>query len=130
MDQEATGTVDESADSASQAHAVLCDLRHSITADLYVRLSAAGFTDLTEEDLLTLAAMNLHRTAARELIRQQGITSQTASQSVKKMILHGYVGFRDNPDRPRQSALIVTEQGQAVFEQIQHARRKANPCLQ
>jgi DNA-binding MarR family transcriptional regulator len=120
----------EATDSASQAHAVLCDLRHALTGDLYARLSAAGFTDLTEEDLLTLAAMNLHRTAARELIRQLGITSQAASQSVKKMTMQGYVGFRDNPDRPRQSALIVTEQGQAVFEQIQDARRKANPCLQ
>jgi DNA-binding MarR family transcriptional regulator len=109
--------------SVSQAYGVLCDIRDTITKGLNARLSAAGFSDLTGDDLLTLAAMNLHRSAARELIRQVGITSQMASQSVKKMILHGYVGFHDNPDKPRQSALIVTKRGRAVFEQIQDARR-------
>jgi hypothetical protein len=36
------------------------------------------------------------------------------------MILRGYLSFRDSPDTPRQSALIITERGRAVFEEALH----------
>jgi DNA-binding MarR family transcriptional regulator len=104
--------------SADQAYDILCEIRDTIARSLSARLSAAGFDGLTEVDLLTLAAMNVHRSAARALIRRLGITSQIASQSVEKLILRGYLDTRDNPDKPRQASLITTEQGHAAFEEI------------
>ena len=95
-------------------------MRNAFAKGLGSRLSAAGYDDLTSEDLLTLTAMNLNRSAARALIQELGITGQAGSQSVKKMILHGYLGFRDNPDTPRQSAIVITERGRAVFEEAVH----------
>jgi len=100
-----------------QAFAVLCELRDAIDNGLSSRLSAAGYGDLNGDDLLTLTAMNLNRSQARALIGRLGITGQTGSQSIKKMILRGYLGFHDNPDKPRQSAMIVTDRGRAAFEE-------------
>jgi DNA-binding MarR family transcriptional regulator len=105
--------------SVDQAYDILCEIRDTITRSLSARLSAAGFGDLTEVDLLTLTAMNVHRSAARALIRRLGITSQIASQSVEKLILHGYLDARDNPDKPRQASLITSERGHSAFEEIQ-----------
>jgi DNA-binding MarR family transcriptional regulator len=105
--------------SVDQAYDILCEIRDTITRSLSARLSAAGFGDLIEVDLLTLTAMNVHRSAARALIRRLGITSQIASQSVEKLILHGYLDARDNPDKPRQASLITSERGHAAFEEIQ-----------
>jgi DNA-binding MarR family transcriptional regulator len=102
-------------DSSDQAYAVLCELRDAIDSGLSSRLSAAGYGDLNGDDLLTLTAMNLNRSEARALIGRLGITGQTGSQSIKKMILRGYLGFQDNPDKPRQSAMIITERGRAAF---------------
>jgi DNA-binding MarR family transcriptional regulator len=115
-----SGEKDSQDSSAGQAHSVLCEIRDAITKGLGSRLSAAGYDDLTGDDLLTLTAMNLDRSAARALIQELGITGQAGSQSVKKMILRGYLGFRDNPDSPRQSAIIITERGRAVFEEAVH----------
>jgi DNA-binding MarR family transcriptional regulator len=95
-------------------------MRDAITRGLCSRLAAAGYDDLTGDDLLTVTAMNLDRSAARALIQELGITGQAGSQSVKKLILRGYLGFRDNPDTPRQSAMIITERGRAVFEEAMH----------
>jgi DNA-binding MarR family transcriptional regulator len=126
MDKIASDTSDSSGEKDSQdravgrAHSILCEMRDAITRGLGSRLSAAGYDDLTGDDLLTLTAMNLNRSAARVLIQDLGITGQACSQSVKKMILHGYLGFRDNPDTPRQSAIIITERGRALFEEAVH----------
>jgi DNA-binding MarR family transcriptional regulator len=114
------GEKDSQEASAGRAHSVLCEMQDAITKGLGSRLSAAGYDDLTDDDLLTLIAMNLDRAAARALIQELGITGQAGSQSVKKMILHGYLGFRDSPDAPRQSAIVITERGRAVFEAAMH----------
>jgi DNA-binding MarR family transcriptional regulator len=103
--------------SVDQPYAVLCKMRDALARDLSSRLSAAGYNDLNGDDLLTLTAMNLDRSEARTLIGQLGITSQTGSRSVQKMILRGYLGFHDNPDKSRQSAIIITERGRAAFEE-------------
>ena len=115
-----SGEKDTQGFSAGQAHSVLCEMRDALTKGLGSRLSAAGYDDLNGDDLLTLTAMNLDRSAARALIQELGMTGQAGSQSVKKMILRGYLGFRDNPDAPRQSAIIVTERGRAAFEEALH----------
>jgi DNA-binding MarR family transcriptional regulator len=105
--------------SAGKAYDVLCEIRDAFTRSLNARLSAAGFGDLAEGELLTLAAMHLSRLSSRELIRQLGITSQAASQSFEKLILHGYLGFSDNPDKPRQSTITITERGHVAFKEAQ-----------
>jgi DNA-binding MarR family transcriptional regulator len=118
---EATRVADEIMDDmdspADKAYVVLREMRDAIAAGLGSRLSAAGYGDLDGDDLLTLTAMNLNRSQARTLIGQLGITGQKGSQSVKKMILRGYLGFHDNPDMPRQSAIVITERGLAAFEE-------------
>jgi DNA-binding MarR family transcriptional regulator len=106
--------------STDRARSVLCEMRDAIAKGLGSRLSAAGYDDLTGDDLLTLTAMNLDRSSARGLIQELGITGQAGSQSVKKMILHGYLSFRDNPDTPRQSAIVITERGHAAFQEAVH----------
>ena len=103
--------------STDHAYGVLCELREAIAGDLGSRLSAAGYDDLNDDDLLVLTAMNINRSQARTLIARLGITGQTGSQSIKKMILCGYLGFCDNPDRPRQSTIIITDRGRAVYEE-------------
>src|SRR5579862_7900674 len=90
--------------SVAKAYDVLCDMRDVITRIFDSRLSVAGFGDLTENELLILAAMHLNMSASRALIRQLGINGQIGSQSVEKMILHGYLEFLDNPDDPRRPA--------------------------
>lgn len=109
--------MDDKDTSAGQAYAVLCELREAIARGLGSRLSAAGYGDLSGDDLLTLSAMNLNRLEARTLIGNLGITRQVGSRSIMNMILRGYLGFQDNPDQPRQSAIIITERGRAAFEQ-------------
>jgi DNA-binding MarR family transcriptional regulator len=109
--------MDDMDSSADQAYDVLREMRDAIARGLSSRLSAAGYGDLNGDDLLTLTAMNLNRSEAHTLIRHLGITGQTGSQSIKKMILRGYLGFHDNPDKPRQSAIIITERGRAAFEE-------------
>jgi DNA-binding MarR family transcriptional regulator len=111
------GIMDDMDSSAGQVYDVLCEMRDAIARDLSSRLEAAGYGDLSGDDLLTLTAMNLNRSEARTLIGQLGITGQTGSQSIKKMVLCGYLGFHDNPDKPRQSAIIITERGRAAFEE-------------
>lgn len=108
-------------DTVGQEYDVLCDLRDSIPGILDARLAAAGFGDLTENELLVLAAMNFDRSDARSLIRRLGISSQVGSESVEKMILRGYLDFVDSPDNPRQSALSVTKRGRAAFEECEGA---------
>lgn len=103
---------------ADEAYAVLCQLRDAIAGGLGSRLRAAGYDDLDEDDLLTLTAMNLSRSQARTLIGHLGIARQTGSQSIKKLVLRGYLGFHDNPDKPRQSAIIIAERGRAAFEEV------------
>lgn len=117
---DSSGEKDSQNSTAGQAYGVLCGMRDAIARGLGSRLSAAGYDDLASDDLLTLTAMNLNRSAARALIQELGISGQAGSQSVKKMILRGYLSFRDNPDTPRQSALIITERGRAVFEEALH----------
>jgi DNA-binding MarR family transcriptional regulator len=109
--------MDDKDSSADQAYAVLCELREAIARGLSSRLSAAGYADLNGDDLLTLSAMNLNRLEARTLIGHLGINRQTGSRSIMKMILGGYLSFHDNPDKPRQSAIIITERGRAAFEE-------------
>lgn len=109
--------MDAKESSTDQAFAVLCELRDAIATGLGSRLSAAGYSDLNADDLLTLTAMNLNRSEARTLIGDLGITRQAGSQSIMKMILGGYLGFHDNPDQPRQSAITITERGRAAFEE-------------
>lgn len=108
--------MDDKDTAAGQAYAVLCELREAIAGGLSSRLSAAGYGDLNGDDLLTLSAMNLNRLEARTLIGHLGITRQVGSRSIMNMILRGYLGFQDNPDQPRQSAIVVTERGRAAFE--------------
>ncbi len=126
MDKIASDATDSSGEKDSQdspdgqAYGVLCEVRDAITRGLSSRLSAAGYGDLTGDDLLTLTAMNLNRSEARALIQELGITGQTGSQSVKKMILRGYLGFRDNPDTPRQSAIVITDRGRAAVTEALH----------
>jgi DNA-binding MarR family transcriptional regulator len=103
--------------SAGQAYGVLSGMRDTIPRGLCSRLSAAGYGDLAGDDLLTLTAMNLNRSAARALIQKLGISGHAGSQSVKKMVLRGYLDFSDNPDAPRQSAIIITDRGRAVVEE-------------
>jgi DNA-binding MarR family transcriptional regulator len=103
--------------SAGHAYGVLSGMRDAITRGLCARLSTAGYGDLTGDDLLTLTAMSLNRSAARALIQKLGISGQAGSQSIKRMILRGFLGFRDNPETPRQSAIIITEQGRAVVQE-------------
>lgn len=103
--------------SADQAYGILCEMQDAIARDLMSCLLAAGYGDLNGDDLLTLSAMNINRSEARTLIGQLGITGRTGSQSIKKMILRGYLDFHDNPDQPRQSAIIITERGRAAFEE-------------
>jgi DNA-binding MarR family transcriptional regulator len=125
MDQVASDTPSNSDEknlrdlSADRAYNVLCDIRDAIARNPGSFLSAASFGDLAEIDLLTLAAMNIHRSAARALIRRLEITSQKASQSVEKLIMRGYLDVRDNPDQPRQATLIITERGHTVFAEFQ-----------
>ena len=115
--------MDDMDSSADQAYGVLCEMRDAVAAGLGARLSAAGYSDLDTDDLLTLIAMNLDRSQARTLMAQLDITGQRGSQSVKKMILRGYLGFRDHPDKPRQSAIVITERGRAAFDAAMGALR-------
>ena len=115
-----SGGKDSQDSSPGEAYGVLCGMRDALTRGLGFRLSAAGYDDLSGDDLLTLTAMSLNRSTARALIQELGISGQAGSQAVKKMILRGYLGFCDNPDTPRQSAIMITERGRAAFEEALH----------
>jgi aryl sulfotransferase len=102
--------------SPDPAYAVLCEVRDAITRDLNAHLAAAGFGDVTEDDLLIVAATRLRDSSAPALVRRLGITRQAASQSMETLVLRGYLELRDNPDDSHQPTIIVTERGDAVLD--------------
>lgn len=101
-----------------QAYETLCEVRDSAPQGLNARLSAAGFNDIPEDELLILAAMPLGP-AARLLIRHLGITGQAASQALETLIRRGYLEFRNNPDDARKSTVVLTSQGRAALDHIE-----------
>lgn len=100
-----------------EAYEILCDIRDATERSLNDRLSAAGFDDIPEDALLVLSAMWLNSPAARALIRQLGINSQAASESIETLILRGYLEFWENPDDPRQPAVVFAERGSAAMDE-------------
>jgi DNA-binding MarR family transcriptional regulator len=103
--------------SLQEVYKTLCDVRDATARSINARLSAAGFDDIIGDALLLLLAMRLNSAGTPALIRQLGINSQAASQSIEALILHGYLEIHDNPDNPRKPAVVFTERGSAVLHE-------------
>jgi aryl sulfotransferase len=101
-----------------EPYEALCEVRSLAPLGLNARLSAAGFNDIPEDALLTLAAMP-YGPAARVLIRYLGIASEAASQALETLIWRGYLEFRNNPEDARKPTVVLTNQGRAALDQIE-----------
>jgi aryl sulfotransferase len=99
-----------------QQESFLREVRDASERTLSARLSAAGFADISQNELLVIVAMYMNEAAARELIQKLGIDSQTASQSLETLIQHGYLEFRDDPDGRRPPVTAITRQGYAMLD--------------
>jgi DNA-binding MarR family transcriptional regulator len=95
----------------------LCEMRDAAARSVNARLSAAGFGDIKGDALLLLLAMRLNSAGTAALIRRLGIDGQTAGQSIEELMLCGYLEFQDNPDNPREPAVVYTERGGAVLHE-------------
>jgi aryl sulfotransferase len=102
--------------SLQEAYEILCEVRDSAARSINARLSAVGFDDIPESALPVLCAIGFNGAAARALIRRIGIDGPAASESTETLLLRGYLDFRDNPDNPRQPAVVLTERGRAVLD--------------
>jgi aryl sulfotransferase len=102
-----------------QQESYLREVRAASERTLSVRLSAAGFADISQNALLLLSAMFINEAAARELIRKLGIDSQAAGQSLETLIQDGYLKLPDNSDERRGPDIAITEQGHAVLNEAQ-----------
>jgi aryl sulfotransferase len=108
-----SGDIDK--DHSQHMYGILTHLRDAATRSLSTRLSAAGFDDIPEDELLVLYANSRGGAESRAVIQRLGVSIPAASQSVQTLIRHGYQKFRDNPGNPRQPMIVPTERGHAVL---------------
>lgn len=100
-----------------QLYDLLCEVRDTSTTGIYAHLSAAGFGDITGNDLLVFGAACL-TPSAEVVIERLGITREAADQSLEMLIQRGYLK-RPGGDVRRhlkfpegaQPAVVPTEKG-------------------
>jgi aryl sulfotransferase len=91
-------------------------------AQIIAYLSANGFPDLGEEDLIALYSVrhNLAPQVIADLSAGLGVTGLTIAQSSSRMISSGYLELRAEPGQRGRPRLTTTRRGLDVSNAIQH----------
>jgi DNA-binding MarR family transcriptional regulator len=77
-------------------------------------LVAAGFDDMPRNGPYVLGGMANRGRTAGELVRQLGVSKQSASQLIDTLVVRGYLERHINPDDRRRMDIVLTERGQAA----------------
>ena len=78
------------------------------------RLAAAEFDDMPANGAYVLGGMANRGGAARDLIRQLGVTKQAASQLIDTLVIRGYLERSTDPDDRRRITIELTDRGRAA----------------
>jgi DNA-binding MarR family transcriptional regulator len=98
--------------------ALLRASRSSYGHAIRARLADAGFEDLPRHGAYVVGGMVNHRGSAGNLVRQLGVSKQTASQLIDTLVVRGYLQRAVDADDRRRVTIEVAERGRAAAEAI------------
>jgi DNA-binding MarR family transcriptional regulator len=84
-------------------------------------LAATGFDDLPQNGPYVLGGMANRGGSLGELVRQLGVSKQSASQLVDSLVLRGYLERHVNPDDRRRMDVVLTDRGRAAANAVRTA---------
>jgi aryl sulfotransferase len=91
------------------------DLFHEIcessTRAVNVRLSAAGFGDISWDELLFLLAVHLSCNTVTDFTRELGLSSRVADKITDDLLVRGYLQPKGDPDASGRTTTAVTRRG-------------------
>src|SRR5258707_1026359 len=93
------------------------------------RLEGAGLDDLPRNGAFVLGGMGNHGVSASDLIRQLGVSKQSASQLVDTLVVRAYLERRVNVDDRRRMDLYLTDRGRAAAAAVEEGVRSVDEAL-
>jgi DNA-binding MarR family transcriptional regulator len=84
-------------------------------------LAAGGFDDLPQNGPHVLGGMANHGGSLGDLVRELGVSKQSASQLVDSLVLRGYLERHVNPDDRRRLDVVLTDRGRAAAAAVRAA---------
>jgi DNA-binding MarR family transcriptional regulator len=94
-------------------------------------LSDAGYDDIPRNGLYVIGGLALGAgdVPLSQLIRELGVSKQSAGQLVDTLVLRGYLERAADPDDRRRQRVVLTERGRAAAEVQTGARAKIDAAL-
>lgn len=84
-------------------------------------LAAAGLDDLPRNGPYVLGGMANRGGSLGDLVRQLGVSKQSASQLIDTLVLRGYLERHVNPDDRRRMEVVLTDRGRAAATAVRTA---------
>jgi DNA-binding MarR family transcriptional regulator len=84
-------------------------------------LAATGFDDLPQNGPHVLGGMANRGVSLSDLVRQLGVSKQSASQLIDTLVLRGYLERHVNPDDRRRMDVALTDRGRAAAQVVRVA---------
>lgn len=94
--------------------ALLRAARGSYAHAIRARLVAAGFEDMPRNGSYVVGGIVNQGGSAESLVRELGISRQTASQLIDTLVLRGYLERQANAEDHRRVSIEVTDRGRAA----------------
>lgn len=92
-------------------------------------LEQAGFVDVPRNGAFVLGGVVNQGVAARDLVRQLGVSKQAASQLVDTLVVRGYLERTPDEQDRRRVTLRATERGAAAATAVRDAVRSVDEQL-
>jgi DNA-binding MarR family transcriptional regulator len=94
-------------------------------------LTAAGYDDIPRNGLYVIGGLALGAgdVPLGQLIKELGVSKQSAGQLVDMLVLRGYLDRSADPDDRRRQRIVLTERGRAAAEVQAGARAKIDAAL-
>ena len=84
-------------------------------------LAATGFDDLPRNGPYVLGGMANRGGSLSDLVRQLGVSKQSASQLIDILVLRGYLERHVSPDDRRRMEVVLTDRGRAAANAVRVA---------
>jgi aryl sulfotransferase len=94
----------------TRATALLHEVRQSM-APIRRGLSAAGFGDIHDDELLVLLALGMNKKNVDSLLPIAEVADQAVGSITETLLSRGYLERKENPDVPGQSSIALSEHG-------------------
>jgi len=84
-------------------------------------LATTGFDDMPRNGPYVIGGMANRSGSLGDLVRQLGVSKQSASQLIDTLVLRGYLERHVNPDDRRRMEIVLTDRGRAAAAAVRTA---------